>query len=177
VTLWISSWLRIGSYGGFYCSTTMNPWDLYSAKSFNYLSDYQFSMWCISRCCLHLSLYRVDRRKIGECGIGKDFERRSYVPRYYHDFLSKGTEEVHENLNKASRYAGQISKQVPSKYNRKALPPRPLIRYKTLYRIILRGSIRRCSMVLPCIAWNFLAESQYSAIWIIPPLVQKWENE
>jgi hypothetical protein len=64
----------------------------------------------------------VDRRKIGECAVGKDFERRFYGLRYYTGFLSNGTEKAHKNLNKASRYAGHISKQVPSEYNRKALP-------------------------------------------------------
>jgi len=40
------------------------------------LSDYQFSLWYFSWCSLYLSLCSVGRRKIGECGIGKDFERR-----------------------------------------------------------------------------------------------------
>jgi hypothetical protein len=53
-------------------------------------------LWFISLCSLYLSLYSVDRRKTGECGIGKDFERCSYGLRYYPDFLSKGTEEIHE---------------------------------------------------------------------------------
>ena len=86
VRLWLSSWVRIGSYGGFYCSTTtMKPWTVYSAKYFNYLSDYQLSSWFISRRSVYLSLYSVDGSKIGECGIGKDFERRSYVLTYYPD--------------------------------------------------------------------------------------------
>lgn len=72
---------------------------VYFTKSFNYLSNYhffQFSLCFISRCCLYLSLYNVDRRKIDECGIGKDLKRRSCGLRYYPDLLSKGTEEIHE---------------------------------------------------------------------------------
>lgn len=58
---------------------------VYSAKYFNYLSDYQLSLWFISLRSVYLSLYSVDGRKTGECGIGKDFERGSYVLTYYPD--------------------------------------------------------------------------------------------
>ena len=103
-----------------------------------------------------------------------DFERRSYGLRYYTGILSKGTEEVPENLNKASRYAGQISKQVPPEYNRKALPLNHLfdIRRSTgSFFVEVSEDAAWCCHALREI---FLAESE---IWTAPPLVQKWESE
>jgi hypothetical protein len=52
-------------------------------------------LWFISRPCQYLRLYSLDGRKIGECGIGKDLERRSYMMRYSPN-MSEGTEEINE---------------------------------------------------------------------------------
>jgi hypothetical protein len=126
-----------------------NNFDAFShsviSKELDYLSDYQLSLWFIAQPCQYLRLHSFDRRRIGECGIGKYLERRPSVLRYYSDICLKGKRESMRNLNEGSRYASRISNQIPPDYSCRALPLQPLVRYKTLKMITLRGgSFRTC---------------------------------
>ena len=66
---------------------------------------------------MNVELERILRDVLMGCGI---------IP----TFCQKEPRKFTKNLIKASRYAGQISNQIPPEYNRKALPLQPLIRYK-----------------------------------------------